>query len=120
MQEGLGLPESAIESDGRVNGPWKSPLFLPRDWSRITLEITEIRVQRLHAISDEDARAEIGGELGALQDAVINGNPGRAAIFDPKYAFAHLWSAINGSASWKANPWVRAITFKHVEEAGRG
>lgn len=107
---------SPIEGDRRVNGPWKSPLFLPREWSRITLEVTEIRVQRLQDISDDDARAELGDQLGEMQDAIVNGERGRVAFFDPRTAFAYLWSAINGADSWKANSWVRAITFKRVEE----
>jgi hypothetical protein len=110
---------SPIEGDRRVNGPWKSPLFLPRDWSRITLEITELRVQRLHEITEEDARAE-GVIVGEPVDMIVNGKPGKVTFFNARDAFAYLWAAINGPGSWKANPWVRALTFKRVEEARRG
>lgn len=95
---------------------WKMPkaaargnvtsLFMPRWASRITLEITNVRVERLQAISDEDAKSE--GVKGFQND------DGSSRYADP---FRELWGKINGSGSWDANPWVWALTFKRSEVA---
>jgi hypothetical protein len=87
---------------------WCSPLFMPRWASRLTLELTDVRVQRLQDISEEDATAE-----GALEpreaSATYTDN-----IPSARRAFRHLWESINGAGSWEANPWVWALTFKAV------
>ncbi len=87
------------DPDGK-RSPWKPSIFMPRWASRITLEITGVRVERLHDITDEDARAE-GVSGGSLTG--------------PVEAFEYLWCDINGAASWTANPWVWAVSFKRVE-----
>jgi len=81
-------------------------IFMPRWASRILLEITDVRVQRLQEISEGDARAE--GAIGALNDSI--GDNWCACE-----AFAALWESINGPGSWHANPWVWAITFQRLE-----
>jgi hypothetical protein len=89
--------------------------FMPRKASRITLEITDVRVQRLQEIGLAEARAE-GCEVrefslfGSDQDG--RDNIGRIH-------FGLLWESINGRESWEANPWVWAITFKRIETAER-
>lgn len=86
---------------------WKSPLFLTREASRITLEITDVRVQRLHDISEDDATSE-----------GVDAIPQAPAALTRKTAFAGLWNHINGKrAPWESNPWVWAITFKRVLHA---
>lgn len=85
---------------------WSSPLFLPRALSRIDLDVRGVRLQRLHAITEEDARAE-GAEL------TIEGVPRGAH----RLAFAALWDEINGKIkghAWQDNPWVAAIRFERV------
>jgi hypothetical protein len=91
--------------------------FMPRRYSRITLEITDIRVQRLQDITAEDARAEGVDQcskkvrkidlLGANKD-VADGIYLNAF----RWEFRDLWERINGPKSWDANPWVWAVTFK--------
>lgn len=76
---------------------WTPSIHMPRWASRITLEITGVRVERLQDISAEDAAAE--------------GIEGRAKMHD----FGVLWSSIYGDGSWQANPWVWVIEFKRVE-----
>lgn len=79
------------------------PMHMPRAVSRLTLEVEQVRVQRLQDITEEDARAE-GPSLAS----------GDSRRLDPTYrvAFANLWTGINGPESWDANPLVCAITFK--------
>ena len=75
-------------------------LFMPRWASRLTLELTEVRVQRLQDISEEDAQAE-GAE--------------RLNCPDYRTVFYCIWCEIHGHAkgkSWNADPWVWALSFR--------
>lgn len=81
---------------------WKPSIHMPRWASRITLEVTGVRVERLLDISEADARAE---------GISCNGCPGRHATAD----FRALWESINGPSSWDANPWVWVVEFKRVK-----
>ena len=78
---------------------WKPSIHMPRWASRITLEITGVRVERLQEISEEDARAEGVGQ--------------RFTRMTWRGGFAFLWDQINGKrAPWASNPWVWVIEFK--------
>lgn len=79
-------------------------IHMPRWASRITLEITDVRVERLHDISRGDAMEE-----GCPFHNMASGD-------DPRRWFSYLWQSINGSDSWDANPWVWVISFKRVED----
>lgn len=101
---------------------WRPSIHMPRWASRLTLRITDVRVQRLQEISEADARAE---GVKRSQRAV---SPSRAvsAYWDylrgePNYhtagdSFASLWESINGPDSWAANPWVWALTFDVIRK----
>lgn len=82
---------------------WTPSIHMPRWASRILLEITDVRVDQLNDISEEDARSE-----------GISGSSAR----DVKEAYAALWRSIYGSDSWRANPWVWVIEFKRIEGDG--
>ncbi|HBS2295330.1 hypothetical protein [Klebsiella pneumoniae] len=108
------------DDDGYEDGRscWKPSIHMPRAASRILLEITDVRVERLNAISEEDAEAE-GIDMEALYDSqdcydcIANHNmTGRPTVTG---AFKYLWDSIYGEESWKANPWVWVIEFKRVE-----
>lgn len=107
-------PETIYRAD-RPNryGPWMSPIHMPRWASRITLEITDVRVERLQDISEADAVAEgckpIRPEL--VQDGLIV-RPGRSAVEE----FRLVWEQIHGGGSWEKNPWVWVIEFKKLEQ----
>jgi hypothetical protein len=95
---------------------WRPSIFMPRWASRITLEITEVRVQRLRDISEDDARAE-GFSSEKMPGVLIRDGkrlPAEMAFFEPRSWFCALWAAINGHESVKANPWVWALTFKRI------
>lgn len=92
------------------------PIHMPRWASRITLEVTDVRVERLQEISPEDAIAE-----GAMLD-----DNGRRKIYgytmpvdeywrrSPVDAYMHLWERIHGAGSWDTNPWVWVVCFRRL------
>ncbi|HBQ8740443.1 TPA: hypothetical protein OME01_001844 [Klebsiella pneumoniae] len=105
------------DDDGYEDGRscWKPSIHMPRAASRILLEITDVRVERLNAISEEDARAE-----GIIDGGCLNcGEPEPCGCANPEPdatdAFAYLWQSIYGQENWNANPWVWVIEFKRVE-----
>jgi hypothetical protein len=93
----------------------RSPALMPRWASRITLEITDVRVERLWAITEEDAKAEGFSEEWAYLNAIGSS----AIIFYTVDAFAAYWSSINAKrpgCTWLDDPWVWVVNFKRVEE----
>ncbi|UJL36155.1 hypothetical protein JK642_13505 [Pantoea agglomerans] len=87
---------------------WTPSIHMPRWASRITLEITCVRVERLNSMTEKDALAE--GCLGG-HDSI----PGYQYSATPHEHFHHVWQSIYGADSWQANPWVWVIEFKRVE-----
>lgn len=105
--------------DGAGMG-WKPSIHMPRWASRITLEITGVRVERLHEINESDAVAEgverYTGDQNYWRDYFANPNGSdRRSCLTAKESFCSLWSEINGAGSWDANPWVWCIEFRRVE-----
>lgn len=105
---------SAAEGEGprSFTGRIRPPMHLPRPFSRLTLEVELVRVQRLQEISREDAIAEgvqrVGGEMLRWENwSAVEGQSGAS----PQAAFALLWNSINGPEAWAANPPVCAISF---------
>jgi len=96
----------------------RSPIHMPRWASRLTLTVTDVRVQRLQEISEADAWAE-GCRRG---DATDNGGYFPADETDPSGIgwrgwdcacdwYADLWNSLHGAGAWEANPWVAAYSF---------
>jgi hypothetical protein len=95
--------EQALDNGTPV--PWKPSIHMPRWASRITLEVTGVRVERLQDISVADAMAE-----GVVE---VNENlRGLEPCMEWRYAYEDLWESINGAGSWDANPWVWVVEFK--------
>lgn len=91
-------------------------IHMPRDCSRITLEIVSVRVERLQDISEADAIAE-GIERHPTNEYWIGGphkSGGKKYHADPCIAYRDIWESINGAGSWVANPWVWIIEFKQI------
>lgn len=108
-----GGPENYVEyaatNETDWEGPWRPSIFMPRLASRITLEITGVRVERLNAISADDCIAE------GLQSSLREND----AVCDLRDQFSALWQSINGPNSWDANPYVWVIEFKRIDAANR-
>lgn len=86
---------------------WRPSIFMHRWASRIQLEITSVRVERLQDCSEADAKAE-GAQLMHLDNL---GNTWKTY----KRGYESLWESINGSGSWDANPWVWVVEFKVIK-----
>lgn len=111
-------------------GKLRPSIHMPRWASRILLEITDVRVERLNAISEEDAQRE-GVHTEVWDQTVVARNyAARDEFFQfwsedmPHYvemnqlyrsSFRSLWESIYGAENWQANPWVWVIEFKRVE-----
>lgn len=91
-----------VDSIGDRFGRWRSPIHMPRWASRLTLRLTDVRVQRVQEISEEDARAE-----------------GTTGLVGAMTGFPYAWDSINDERGygWDANPWVWVLTFELVERA---
>lgn len=93
-----------------------TPLFMPRWASRITLEITDMRVERVQSISDADIAAE-GVTEAAVRELRVHKSA--KAWTDtvgatPRDLWRIGWSTINGAESWAANPWVWCLSFRRI------
>ena len=91
---------------------WRPSIHMPRELSRITLEITNIRAERLQDISGADAKAEgidINCPCGVAAEFCTS------SVCDYAVAFSELWEYINGNP-WSANDWVWVIEFKRLEQ----
>lgn len=119
----VGFPE--YRKDGTEASRWRPSIFMPRWASRITLEITDIKVEQLQDITEEDAIAEgihlcagideegytHGYHWGPVSDTELLFNSATSA-------YRKLWDSINGKKpdkAWDDNPWVWVISFKVVE-----
>ncbi|WPO20844.1 hypothetical protein SH579_07950 [Raoultella ornithinolytica] len=100
----------------QFEGAWVPSIHMPRWASRIALEITAVRVERLNSISQVDAIAEGAPPSHRSIDAVSQqfGYPDFSRSW-----FGQTWGHIYGDESWQANPWVWVIEFKRVEEANQ-
>lgn len=112
-----------------LGAKWEPSIHMPRAFSRITLEVTGVRVQRLHEITSADILAEgirvpVAAESGnVLVDVSTTNGPGAFLTRDQygnadallRAHWAALWCQVNGRASWDANPWIWAISFCRVE-----
>ena len=116
IQKGGGVIFRADHPDADFSAPlgavgsWRPSIHMPRWASRLTLIVTDVRVQRLQEISEDDARAEGvtphgGGWTGYGRDADL-------WLSNAKDGFRSLWNSIHGPGAWDANPWVAAISFE--------
>ena len=116
-QRGLPAPKALYKADGiaRLEDtetgktiPWRPSIHMPRSLSRITLEITDINVERVQDITEEEV----------IKEGVVDPIMGTYGL-NPITIFSDLWETLYArrGSSWKENPWVWAITFRRVEQA---
>jgi hypothetical protein len=94
--------------DGEPGPCWRSPLFMSRWASRLTLEIDSVRIERLQEISEEDAEAE-----GVTMEEAL-----RWKVPNQRDVYHEVWECLNGKrAPWNSNPWVWVVTFSRMPQA---
>lgn len=122
--EGEAMYRASAHDDGLLpeevaDTRWRPSIHMPRWASRLTLVVEEVRVQRLHDISETDAIAE-GVEMCSPRPRGMSGwrdygdkpeDTSRRYFSDPRKSFQSLWDSINGPTAWDANPFVVALTF---------
>jgi len=106
--------------------PWRPSIFMPRHASRLTLLVTDVRVERLQDITEYDALAEgvvcsresFDYDCGTVEKDwfTVPGvkDPGTGISASDMYA--QLWNIINGDGAWQANPWIVAYTFSVIKQ----
>lgn len=123
-------------------GPWKPSIHMPRWASRISLEITEVRVQRLQDITEDDAiregatwrdfgrecghRGGVWRDVGDCKESFHSQRNGwtmeppaasaKDCLYSARMAFANLINKINGPETWESNPWVWCVSFEKVKQ----
>lgn len=102
---------------------WRPSIFMPKKACRLWLEITNVRVERLQDISEEDAIAEgamftdFGKNRYGEQNPSWHFSPVKSSdecLGTARYAFGNLWESINGLGSWDINPWVWVLEIKTI------
>lgn len=100
--------------DGDFGWISRTSIHMPRLASRITLEITAVRVERLQDISRSDCMAEGLHTIEYKGESYGFDGGNKTGYGSPTGAFSALWQSIHGAESWQSNPWVWAIEFKRV------
>jgi hypothetical protein len=100
---------------GDAGGGWSPSIHMPRWASRITLEVTDVRVQRLQEINEADAVAE-GADLYSVAAGLDSLARQYLTEDTHRHGFAHLWDSLNAKRGygWDQNPWVWAISFRRL------
>ncbi|MBA1290530.1 hypothetical protein [Pseudomonas japonica] len=111
------------DGGGEPRSAWKPSIHMPRAASRILLEVTDVRVERL-----QDGEGETASENRYIAEGIhrihhgdgnyyfhpFKSEPGPGNWIDPIDAWRELWVSINGAESWNANPWVWVVEFKRA------
>lgn len=107
--------------DAKIYKGWQPSIFMPRQFSRILLEITDIRVERVQDITRDAAKAEGIQSFWNKQGISVNGIPGLVEpkpnqTWTAKDAFSTLWDSINAKRGygWEVNPWVWVVEFRKI------
>lgn len=103
--------EEARAAGPRVDLKWRPSIHMPRWASRMTLVLTDVRVQRLQGISEADARAEGIADGGCLSCGCPEPCGCAAPTPSARDSFAALWNSLNGPDAWAKNPEVVALSF---------
>ena len=91
---------------------WKPSIHMPKAAARIWLKVTNVRVERLHNITDNDVSAE-GAQDSWFSTYELASEPKQGWMLN---GFKRLWQSINGEQSWNANPWVWVVEFERIEK----
>lgn len=102
------------DSDDNFVERWSPSIHMPRWASRILLEVTNVRVERLHDISEEDAKAEGSYVCDYFGRRLLDQSSNQGCY---KWGYRSIWESLNGSGSWHLNPFVWVVEFRTLEIA---
>jgi hypothetical protein len=98
-----------------VKKRWTPAIHMPKACSRIQLEVTDVRVERLNTCSEADALAEgITGPHYVSYPAFKSPSDPTARYISATAAYQALWEQISGPGSWATNPWVWVVEFQRI------
>jgi hypothetical protein len=110
--------DDAVSLAAQSNPRWRSPIHMPRWASRLTLEVADVRAERLQDITEADAIAEGCQPLDPTCPACPSG---ACSAHQPAVEqYRTLWNSIHGPGAWDKNPWVWVIGFMAVDEKAGG
>lgn len=105
-------PEIYYRASDSEDGPWTPSIFMPRHLSRITLDVVNVRVERLQDITEQDSRAEGITDGGCLNCGKSEPCGCSSPKPDARDSYVHLWESIYGKVHpWHSNPWVWVVEF---------
>lgn len=110
------VPVISSRHGGVLPAWWKRPaIFMPRAASRITLELTSVRVERLQSISEDEARAD-GAHLVPGEGGGWKFDRGEQECDSAVEAYRRLWDSLNADRGfgWDSNPWVWVVEFRRA------
>lgn len=110
-----GRPHVEYRADSKSKGPWTPAIHMPRWASRLTLEITDVRIEKLQYISEDDAKSEgVARKVSGCTHGWVGCDKAGCLGSTYRAAFRDAWNDIHGHESWPANPWVWAISFERI------
>jgi hypothetical protein len=118
---GSGMPrfKADFANPKEYGWKWKPSIFLKKEHARIWLEVTDIWVERLQDITEEDARSEGVYKFkdceGYSKYALKKGKVHLFSVATARESYQTLWESINGKGSWALNPWIWVIEFKRIK-----
>lgn len=109
----------AYKADGKEypGEKWRPSIYMPRKAARLFLRVTNVRVERLQDITEEDARGEGVKDPYEYQHPDYYDQPHLRGLEINQSAFAGLWDSINAKRGfcWEVNPWVWVIEFERIK-----
>jgi len=114
------IPKYAYKADSErdYTGIWKPSIHMPREAARLFLRVTNVRVERLHDITENDARNEGVKDPYDYQEPSYYDQPHVRGMEINKSAFAGLWDSLNAKRGygWESNPWVWVYEFEKINK----
>lgn len=125
IEQDFGWPRYEYKATETINliDRWKPSIHMPKAAARIWLRVKNVRVERLHDISEADAIAEGAKDHLTVDELKLLTGLGDWNIPSPfgghQFGFMSLWCQINGCESWLANPWLWVVEFEVISTTGK-